>query len=82
MVQIDETPLPGIGVRHEFTTGAGVRIGMVTFRDGHRELLIYDERDADRCRATLVLAEDDARALGDLLGGSQVVEHVERPGRP
>jgi TrkA domain protein len=77
VARIEETRLPGIGLRHDFTTTSGARIGMVTYRDGRRELLIFDERDPDECRATVGLSEDDARALADLLGGSQVIEHLE-----
>ncbi len=77
MAQVEETRLPGVGVRHEFTTANGTRLGMVTYLSGRRELVIYDERDPDECRMTLELSEDDARALADLLGGSQVIEHLE-----
>lgn len=78
MARIEETRLPGIGLRHDFTTSDGTRIGMVSYRDGRRELLIFDEADPDECRATLQLSEDDARTLSDLLGGSQVIDHLER----
>jgi TrkA domain protein len=81
VARIDETRLPGIGVRHDFTTSDGTRVGMVAYRDGRRELLLFDERDPDECRATLALSDDDARALADLLGGSQVIEHREREER-
>lgn len=81
MARIEETRLPGIGLRHDFTTSDGTRLGMVTYRDGRRELLIFDERDPDECRATVPLSDDDARALADLLGGSQVIEHLERRDR-
>jgi TrkA domain protein len=40
--------------------------------------LIFDAQDPDECRATVQLSEDDARALADLLGGSQVIERLER----
>lgn len=78
MTDLDETLLPGVGVRHDFVTATGARIGVVTRRDGRRELLVYDERDPDACRASVSLDEDDAHALADLLGGSQIIEHVER----
>jgi len=81
VVRIEETRLPGIGLRHDFTTSDGTRIGMVTYHDGRRELLLFDDQDPDECRATVHLAEDDARVLADLLGGSQVIEHLERPER-
>jgi TrkA domain protein len=76
MAQIDETLLPGIGLRHDFQTAHGARIGVITYRDGRRELLVFDERDPDECRASVTLDEEDARALADLLGGSQIIEHL------
>ena len=78
MTRIDETNLPGLGVRHDFTTASGARIGTITYRDGRRELLVFDESDPDECRASVQLSEEDAHALADLLGGSQIVGHVER----
>jgi len=77
MAQIDETLLPGIGVRHDFTTAGGARIGVVTYRDGRRELVLFDERDPDECGASVTLDDDDAHALADLLGGTQLVEHAD-----
>lgn len=49
---------------------------MITHRTGHRELLIYDHDDPDSCRETLRLEEDDVRTLSDMLGGSDVTEHM------
>lgn len=69
MARIEETRLPGIGVRHEFTTSGGTRVGVVTFREGPRELVILDDKDPDKCRATLPLSEGDARMLAELLAG-------------
>jgi len=82
MPDVEETRLPGIGLRQDFTASDGTPIGMVTHRDGRRELLIFNERDPDEPRSTVRLSEDDARALADLLGGSQVIEHLERLERP
>ena len=78
MTRIEETLLPGIGVRHDFTTVTGARVGVITYRDGRRELLVFDERDPDDCRASISLGEDDARSLAELLGGSEIIEHLER----
>lgn len=78
MVEIEETQLPGVGVRHDFVTHGGIRIGVIAHRSGHRELLVYDQRDPDACRDVVRLEEDDTRALADLLGGSQVVETLAR----
>ncbi len=72
MPEIAETMLPGVGVRHDFVTDAGTRIGVITARSGRRQLLVYDRRDPDRCAATLELDEDESRTLADLLGGSRI----------
>lgn len=78
MAKIEETQLPGVGVRHEFVTGEGDRMGVITHRTGRRDLLIYDPDDPDACRATIRLSEEDSRTLADLLGGSRVTETVSR----
>lgn len=80
MARIEQTRLPGIGVRYDFVTADGTRIGMVSYDAGGRELLIYARRDPDECRATVALAEEDARALSHLLGGAPVIEDLGRHG--
>ena len=76
MARVEETNLPGMGVRYEFQTARGNRLGVVHHRTGRRELLIYDPRDPDTCRDVVALDEDDARTLAELLGTSQVAEHL------
>jgi TrkA domain protein len=76
MAEVSETRLPGVGVRHEFTTSSGVRVGVLAQRGGRREFLVYDERDPDRTSTVVHLNEDDSRTLAELLGASQVSEAV------
>ncbi|HEX4819982.1 MAG TPA: cation:proton antiporter regulatory subunit [Acidimicrobiales bacterium] len=76
MPDIEETMLPGVGVRHEFTTAAGERVAVLTHRTGRRELAIYDRDDPDTCRTVLHLSSDDTVALSELLAASQVSETV------
>jgi TrkA domain protein len=76
MPDIEETLLPGVGVRHEFKTAGGERLSVLTHRNGRRELAIYDRRDPDACTAVLHLSADDTRSLTELLGASQVSEAV------
>jgi TrkA domain protein len=73
---IQETRLPGVGVRHDFTTSEGDRVAVVTYRSGRRELAIYDAKDPDDRRAVLHLSPEDAITLGETLGTSQVSEAV------
>ena len=76
MPDVTEVRLPGVGVRHEYTTAAGDRVGVLTHRGGRRELLVYDRDDPDRCATTLQLSADDTRTLAELLGASQLAEAV------
>jgi TrkA domain protein len=74
VAEVRETLLPGVGVRHEFTTSSGERVAVLTHRSGRRELAIYDRADPDACTAVLHLSPDDTRTLAELIGASQVSE--------
>lgn len=76
MPDVSETLLPGVGVRHEFVTGSGERVAVLTHRTGRREVAVYDRVDPDRCTAVLHLTHDDTRTLAELLGASPVSEAV------
>lgn len=76
MVDVRETKLPGVGVRHEFTSKSGDDLGVIVHRDGRREILRYDSDDADACSTMMTLSPSDARTLSELLGASQVTEVV------
>jgi TrkA domain protein len=76
MPDVSETPLPGVGVRHEFVTAGGERVAVLTHRTGRREIAIYDRADPDRCTAVIHLSVDDTRTLGELLGASHVSDAV------
>ena len=73
MTKIHETELPGVGVRHEFETKGGERLGAITHRSGQLDLLIFAPNDPDACARSIRLDSDDAETLADLLGaGAQV----------
>lgn len=76
MPEIKETMLPGVGVRHEFTTEDGERVALLTHRTGRREIAIFDRDDPDSCHTVLHLTADDAHTLNELLGTSHVSEAV------
>lgn len=76
MAQIKETQLPGVGVRHDFATREGERLGVITHRTGRRDLLVYDRDDPDACAEVLRLEEEEGHALSELLGGTRVTETV------
>jgi len=76
MTQVRETKLPGVGVRHDFTTQAGTEIGVLVHRDGRREILVYEGDDPDACTSLVALSASDSRTVSEMLGASQVTEVV------
>ncbi|MDP8958329.1 MAG: cation:proton antiporter regulatory subunit [Actinomycetota bacterium] len=76
MTDIEETALPGVGLRYEFLSKDGERVGVIHHRTGRRELFIAEASDPDACRESLRLDEDESRTLAELLGGSRIIEHL------
>jgi TrkA domain protein len=69
-VRVEKVDLPGIGVRHDVITRAGRRIGVVSYRDGARELAMFAVDDPDASADSVQLTDDEAAALADVLGAS------------
>jgi TrkA domain protein len=76
--QVVETKLPGLGIKYEFVTTRGNRLGVVHHRTGRRELVVYDPEDPDSARDVVALSESDSRTLAEMLGGSRVAEELDR----
>lgn len=75
-LKIEETQLPGVGIRHEFATDIGERVGVISHHSGQRDVLVYDKNDPDICRLSLRLTEQEANQLGVMLGASQVTQSI------
>lgn len=78
MSQVKETTLPGVGVRHEFVTKNGDRLGTVTHHSGRRDLLVFSRKDPDACAQVVRLDGDDDLTLAGLLGAAQVTHGQEQ----
>jgi TrkA domain protein len=76
MAEIREVKLPGLGVRYEFTTQEGKRVGVVSHRSGRKEVYFADPDDPDAFKRMLGLSDEDARTLAELLGGSRIAEEL------
>jgi TrkA domain protein len=84
-MHVEETPLPGIGIRKEITLATGRRVGVVIHRDGRSELIVSRRDDPDASAVSVSLTTEEAAGLGSLLGGAQLVaqltaEHRDIPG--
>ncbi|MET8867040.1 TrkA C-terminal domain-containing protein [Nonomuraea sp. NPDC004580] len=69
--------MPGIGLRHEFTTSSGRRVAVVSHRTGRRDLVIYDSHDPDQACETVRLNDDEADALAGLLGAPRIIRRLD-----
>lgn len=78
MVELEETRLPGIGLRHDFVNNQGRRLGVISKRAGARELVVYDTEDPDAPTVVVDLTPQESEVLAELLGASPVVERVAR----
>ena len=76
MIEVEETTLPGLGLRHEFKSKHGERVGVVSHRDGRRDLFVYAERDPDACKNVLSLTADESQTVAELLGGTRVTRNL------
>jgi TrkA domain protein len=74
MSRIEKTELPGLGVRYDFLTEDGQRIGVIHHRTGRRDLFVCPPEDPDLVQLTVHLTEEESHNLVDVLGGSQVIE--------
>lgn len=80
-MNVEVTPLPGIGTRQDFMIRAGRRLGVITYRDGRFELIVSKEGDEDACSASVPLTPAEAGTLAGLLGAPQLVAHLEEQNR-
>ncbi len=78
MAEIEETPLPGVGLRYAFGTGGGERLSVVHHHSGRVQVYVSDRDDPDAARLLLDLDDDDSRVLAELLGASRVVREIDR----
>lgn len=66
-MEVEQTPLPGVGVRYDFRTDAGRQLGLVVHRDGLVDLIVYARDDPDLVAESVVLQPEERAALVELL---------------
>ena len=60
---VNEIPLPGTGVRFEFVTEDGARVGVVHHRSGIQELVLFEREDPDMSHDLVRLNAEESRTL-------------------
>ncbi|MET8764105.1 TrkA C-terminal domain-containing protein [Lentzea sp. NPDC004782] len=80
-MNVEVTPLPGIGVRQDFSLRSGRRVGVISHRDGRFDLILSKQDDPDATAASIPLAPEEAGTLAGLLGAPQLVTQLARQHR-
>jgi TrkA domain protein len=79
-MELNETRLPGVGVKYALPLVGGGRLSVILHNDGKREVNVFRPGD-DEPRAVFALDDDEARQLGAVLGGAyerpKIVEDLE-----
>ncbi|MGL4340046.1 MAG: cation:proton antiporter regulatory subunit [Rhodoglobus sp.] len=80
MVDVRRVKLPGVGILHTFVTDDGGKLGVITHRSGHSDLITFAnaEDQADATKVSLRLDEDEAHTLAELLGGTRITESLSK----
>ncbi|WP_292975047.1 cation:proton antiporter regulatory subunit [Mycobacterium sp.] len=73
-MDVKEVLLPSIGVRYEFASTHGERIGIIARRGGHFEVVLYDRDDPDEARPVFRLTDEEADAVAQILGAPRIAE--------
>ena len=73
-MDVIEVLLPGVGLRYEFTTASGTRLGVIARRDGSFELVRYSVEDPDTSIPLVSLTRQEAGAVADIFGAPRISE--------
>jgi TrkA domain protein len=73
-VDVNEVLLPSIGVRYEFTSHHGERIGIIARRGGAFEVVLYGPEDPDQAQPVFRLTDEEADAVAQILGAPRIAE--------
>jgi K+:H+ antiporter subunit KhtT len=80
-VDLQETRLPGVGIKFSLRLAAGGRLSIIVHNDGKRELYWFRHQHDDEPRAVITLDDDESRQLGAVIGGAyerpKIVEDLE-----
>jgi TrkA domain protein len=73
-MDLEETLLPGVGVRYQLRIRSGEVLGIVVQREGGAEVSVYDRRDPDRARDVFRLSAEEADAVAEVLWAPRLTQ--------
>jgi K+:H+ antiporter subunit KhtT len=77
-VDVKEVLLPSIGLRYEFTSRDGDRIGIIARRGGNFEIVRYTRDDPDEAQPIFRLTDEEADAVAQILGAPRIAERFTK----
>jgi TrkA domain protein len=78
MPQVEQTPLPGVGVRYDFATREGRLLGVVHRHEGRMEIHVGRADEPEAPPLSIGLGDDEVHTLVEVLGGSRVTQSLAR----
>jgi TrkA domain protein len=75
-MDVTEIMLPGVGMRYEFTTKHGERMGLIAYRDGRMDLVAYADDDPDECIGMVRLDRYEVEAVAEIMGAPRITSRV------
>ena len=73
-MDVKEVLLPSIGVRYEFTSHDGERIGIIARRSGDFDVVRYARDDPDQAQPIFHFTDEEADAVAQILGAPRIAE--------
>ena len=75
-MEITHSTVPGSGVLHDCQTRDGQQFRVLVARPGRCELFVYDSAEPDRVVARIVLEEDEADQVAELLHSQPITDRI------
>jgi TrkA domain protein len=77
-MEVQQTSLPGVGLRYDMGTRAGRQLAVLAHVSGRHDLLVYDHDDPDTAAEVIQLTEEESDTLAELLGAARIVGRLGR----
>ncbi|GKV72774.1 MAG: hypothetical protein C0488_03820 [Arthrobacter sp.] len=75
-METTHSTVPGAGLLHDCRTRDGQQLRILVDRLGRREIFVYDEAEPDRVVARIVLEEDEADQVAELLHSQPLTDRI------
>jgi TrkA domain protein len=75
-MEITHSTVPGSGMLHDCQTRDGQQFRILVARPGRREIFVYDSAETDRVVARIVLEEDEADQVAELLHSQPITDRI------